>query len=57
MLRNGATTTLYKIYGNGVWRTLGAVYPPLRAITGFDSLLFGIRDGYLDHLDLASKIT
>ena len=46
MLTNGETTTLYKVFSaSNTWRKLGPVYPPLRAITGFDGRLFGVRDG------------
>ena len=46
---DGKTTTLYKVFNDvtaGTWRKLGAVYPPIRAITtGFDGMFFGVRDG------------
>ena len=46
MLTNGETTTLYKVFStSNTWRKLGPVYPPIRAITGFDGRLFGVRDG------------
>ena len=46
MLTHGETTTLYKVFTTSdTWRKLGPVYPPIRAITGFDGRLFGVRDG------------
>jgi hypothetical protein len=51
-------TSLYRVYF-AQWRKLGSVYPPIRAMAGFDNMLFGVRDAGTNktaNLDLYCRI-
>jgi hypothetical protein len=44
-MREATATTLYRVYvAEEDWRELGRIYPPIRGVTGFDGMLFAVRD-------------